>query len=53
MHGMAQVKFDLRVFQETKVTGGIYTQESRGYRVVASEAPSAHSGGIVVFYLTE
>ena len=25
----------------------------KGYKVVASEAPSAHSGGVVVFYCVE
>ena len=50
---MSQVNVNLRVFQETKVTEGIHTLESSGYRVVASEAQSAHSGGVVVFYHAE
>ena len=41
---------DLGVFQKNKVTKGIYTRESSGHKVVASEAPSTHSGGVTVFY---
>ena len=47
---MSHANMDLRVFQETKVTRGIYTQESSGYMVVATEALSAHSDGIDIFY---
>ena len=47
---MLQANVDLGIFQENKVTAGIYTWGSSGYRVVASEAPSAHSGGVAVFY---
>ena len=41
---------DLGVFQETNLTKRIYMRESSGYKVVATEAPSGHSGGIFVFY---
>ena len=41
---------DLGVFQGTKLTKSIYTRESSGYRVVATEAPSAHIGGVTIFY---
>ena len=41
---------DLGVFQETKLTKRIYTRESSGYKVVATEAPIAHSGGVSIFY---
>ena len=47
---MSQAKMDLGVFQETKVTEGIYTRESSGYRVVSTEALIAHSGRVDVFY---
>ena len=50
LHGMSQANMDLGVFQETKLTKRIYMCESSGYRVAATEAPSAHSGGIAVFY---
>ena len=42
---------DLGIFQETKVTDGIYTRRSDGYSVVATDAPSRHRGGVEVFYL--
>ena len=48
---MSHANMDLRVFQETKVTRGIYTQESSGYMVVATEATSAHSSAGAVFYI--
>ena len=40
LRGMAQANIDLGVFQETKCTDGIYTRESAGYCVVATDAPS-------------
>ena len=48
--GMYQANMDLGVFQETKVTKGIYTREYSGHKVVASEALRAHRGGVAVFY---
>ena len=47
---MAQANIDLGVFQETTCTDGIYTRESAGYRVVATDAPSRHRGGVELFY---
>ena len=47
---MAQAIIDLGVFQETKCTDGIYTFKSAGYRVVATDAPSRHRGGVALFY---
>ena len=41
---------DLGIFQETKCTEGIYTRESAGYSVVATDTPSRHYGGVAVFY---
>ena len=38
--GMSQTNMDLGIFQEKKCTDGIYTCESAGYRVVATDAPS-------------
>ena len=52
LRGMAQANIDLGVFQETKCTEGIYTRESAGYRVVATDAPSRHRGGVALFYST-
>ena len=53
LRGMLQANVNLRVFQEKKVTEGIYIRESSGYKLVASEAPGAHSGGIIILYRTE
>ena len=50
LRGMSQANVDLGIFQEKKVTTGIYTRESSGYRVVALEAPSAYIGGVALFY---
>ena len=50
LRGMAQANIDLGVFQETKCTDRIYTRESAGYRVVATDTPSRHRGGVALFY---
>ena len=50
LRGMSQANVDLGIFQETKCTDGIYTRESAGYRVVATDAPSRHRGGVALFY---
>ena len=50
LRGMAQAIMDLGIFQETKCTDGIYTRESAGYSVVATDARSRHCGGVVLFY---
>ena len=50
LRGMAQANIDLGVFQETKCTNRIYTRELAGYRVVATDAPSRHRGGVALFY---
>ena len=50
LHRMSQANMELGVFQETKVTKGIYMQESSGYRVVATEALSANSTSVAVLY---
>ena len=41
---------ELNIFQETKCTDGIYTRESARYRVVATDAPIRHHGGVALFY---
>ena len=40
LRGMYQANMDLRIFQDTKCTDRIYTRESAGYRVVATDAPN-------------
>ena len=49
LRGMAQDNMDLGILLETKCTDGIYTRESDGYSVVATDAPSQHCGGVAVF----
>ena len=44
---------DLGIFQETKLTPGIYTRGSAGYSVIATDAPSRHRGGVALFYGSE
>ena len=41
---------DLGIFQETKVTDGIYTRGLAGYIVVATDAPIRNHGGVTVFH---
>ena len=48
--GMSQANIDLGVFQETKCTDGIYTCESAGCRVVATDVPSRHRDRVALFY---
>ena len=50
LRGLYQANTDLGIFQETKCTDRIYTRESDGYRVVATDAPSQHRGGVALFY---
>ena len=40
LRGISQANMDLGIFQEKKCTDGIYTRESAGYCVVATDAPS-------------
>ena len=47
---MDQSNMDLGVLQETKITDGVYTRASAGYRVIATDTPSRHRGGIALFY---
>ena len=50
LRGMYQANMDLGIFQETKVTNGVYTYGSSGYSVVATYAPIRHRGGVTIFY---
>ena len=50
LRGVSQANMDLGIFQETKVTDGIYTRGSAGYSVVATDAPSQHRGVVAVFH---
>ena len=50
LHRMDQGTIDLVLLQETKITGGVYAQESVGFHVVVLEAPSCHGGDVELFY---
>ena len=50
LRGMGKSNMDVRVFQETKLTEGIYMRKSARYKIVASTAPSRHCGGATLFY---
>ena len=41
---------DLGILQDTKITNGVYTRGSAGYKVIATDAPSRHRGGVALFY---
>ena len=50
IRGMSQANMDLGIFQETKLTDGIYTRGSDGYSVVVTDAPIRHRDGVEVFH---
>ena len=50
LQGMSQANLDLGVFQETKITDGVYTRGSDGYSSVATDVTVQHRGGVAVFY---
>ena len=50
LRAMEALGVDIGILLETKVTGRIYTRFSSGYSVVASDAASAHQGGIALFW---
>jgi hypothetical protein len=50
LRAMEGIGADLGILMETKVTDGIHTQNSSGYSVVAPNTPSAHQGGIALFW---
>ncbi len=40
---------DIAILQETKLTGRIYTRQTAGYSVLATNAPSDLQGGVSIF----
>ena len=50
LRGMSQANMDLGILQETKITNGVYTRRSDGYKVIATDVPSRHRGGVALFY---
>ena len=49
LRGISQANIHMGVLQKTNLTS-IYTRESSGYRVVATEAPIMHISGVSIFY---
>ena len=41
---------DVGVFLDTKLTGGIYTRISAGYKFVVAPAQIQHRSGVMLFY---
>ena len=50
LRAMEAMGIDIGILLETKVTGEIYTCFSSRYSIVASDAASAHQGGIALFW---
>ena len=50
LRGMSQSNMDLGIFQDTKLTDGIYTRGLAGYSVIATDAPIRHHDGVAVFH---
>ena len=48
--GMSQSDKDLGIFQEIKLTDGVYTCGSSGYSVVTMDTPRLQHSGVAVFY---
>ena len=44
LRGVSQANMDLGILQETKLTDGVYTRGSAGYKVIVTDAPSRHRG---------
>ncbi|KAL7524110.1 hypothetical protein ACHAXR_000447, partial [Thalassiosira sp. AJA248-18] len=42
------LEVDIAFLQECKLTDGVYTRKSSDYSIVASDAPSAHQGGVAL-----
>ena len=50
LRGMSLANIYLGIFQETKLTDGVFTWGPDEYSVVATDAPILHCGGVAVFY---
>ena len=46
--GMDQANIDLGVLQEANLTDRVYAREFAGYKVVVSDVPSWHHGGMEI-----
>ena len=45
---LGAMNVDIGFLQETKLTGGVYTRQSSGYQVIASDASSNRQGGVAL-----
>eukprot|EP00970_Alexandrium_tamarense_P001671 scaffold204_cov166-Alexandrium_tamarense.AAC.6 len=45
---LGALNVDIGFLQETKLTGGVYTRQSSGYQVIASDASSNRQGGVAL-----
>ena len=52
LRGMSQANMYLGIFQDTKLTDGVYTRGSVRHSIVTMDALSRHRYGAVVFYWT-
>ena len=50
LRAMQQMNLDIGILTETKLTNGIHTRQSSGFQVVATEARSAHQGGVALVF---
>ena len=50
LRAMAQMRVELGVFCETKLTNDMYPRECCGYSVVATQAKCHSQGGVALFY---
>ena len=50
LRAMEQMGVDVAVFQETKVTNGIYPRSGHGYSVFATDASSQWCGGVALVW---
>ena len=47
---MSQANMDLGIFQDKKLTDGVYTRGLAGYSIVTTDTPSRHHGGVAILY---
>ena len=50
LRGMSQANMDLGIFQDKKLTDGVYTRGLAGYSIVTTDTPSRHHGGVAILY---
>ena len=48
LRALESLEVDIAILTEAKLTKGIYTRGGRGYQVLATDAASAHQGGVAL-----